>query len=196
MIVTDLKFDPRRILGPADDGSLPPRSAGPGVLHLSTIYQDIESSIALRERSEFTEKELEFFRAGGFLWERVWSQAFAESIRGGAIVRPGEVYVEGITGSPDNWDIASNRVIETKCTWKSSAKFESLEKYFWLWLVQMKGYCRMVGTKEAELYVFFMMGDYRGSGPQCNGLLLEWTEKEIEDNWKMLKRHARDRGWI
>lgn len=193
MLVEELKFDPLLIKGPAEtEDNLPPRSVG--TLHLSQIYGDIENTLAPKE--EMSDDELCVYRAGGFIWERVWSAAFAQSIRTGDIVRPGEYACEGIVGSPDNFDFLHWRGVETKCTWKTSRKLDHLEKYFWVWLVQMKGYCRMMGTQEYDLYAFFMMGNYKGSGPQIRHLRFRWSEQEIMSNWTMIKNHARRRGWL
>lgn len=192
---TVLKFDPRVIKGPSDLAG-ESRSGG---LHLSEIYWDLEISWQKRMREEMSEEERQFYFAGGFLWEVVFSQAMAESMRGGDIVRPGEWNVQGITGSPDNLRLVPDyRVLETKATWKSVNKWDTgpVEKWFWIWIVQVKGYCKMVGTREAELYAMFMNGDYRGSGPQCRGVLWEFSPLEIDENWEMIKSHAKRRGWI
>lgn len=195
MIITDIShtFTPDRVTGPADDGAvLPPRSAG---LHLSQIYGDIERTLD-PSLSLMGDDELAWYRNGGFLWERTWARAMADSFTRGDIIRPGEVYKDGIIGSPDNIDLATWRVIETKCTWKSSNKFELLEKWFWVWLVQIKGYCWMVDSVEADLFVMFVNGNYRGSGPQVKAVRLKFAPIELAENWEMIKRHARNRGWL
>lgn len=198
MIVTDIssKFNPQQIVGPSEEAGMI-RSPG---LHVSQIYYDIELTVRANSREPMEEKELFFYRAGGFVWERIFSMALAQGhVAGkapGDIVRPGELEIDGITGSPDGFDLKTGRVIETKGTWKSSRKFDHLEKYFWVWLVQQKGYCKYLGTTEAELYSFHMMGDYRGSGPLPRAALLQFSKFEIEENWNMLRNHARKRGWI
>lgn len=113
----------------------------------------------------------------------------------GEIVRPGEFIKDGVIGSPDLVNLQTNRVIETKATWRSSQKFERLEKFFWAWLVQMKGYCKFWDTREVELYVYFINGDYRGSGPQPVARLFTFSQMEIDGNWEMLLKHADKRGW-
>lgn len=173
---------------------LQPRSQG--TLHLSQIYSSLERIALGREISDFTPEELKFFAAGGFLWERVFSMAMAESFRTGDIVRPGEFMVDGIIGSPDNWNLVTGKVIETKCTWRSATKLEHFEKFFWTWLVQMQGYCRLLGTRQAELYVFCVNGNYRPPTPIIMAYELEWTSDEIDGNWDMLKRHAKKQGWL
>lgn len=202
MIVTDItatSFPPARIVGPADygasQGTLTPRSSG---LHVSQIYRDLERTIMAqkKERRDLTQDELSWYAAGGYLWEHVFSVAMADSFRNAEIVRPGEFMVDGIIGSPDNWDIRTGRVVETKATWLSSRKLDSLEKHFWVWLVQMQGYCRLLDTTEAELYVFFVNGNYAPPMPIGRALTLSWTRAEIDENWEMLKRHARKRKWL
>jgi hypothetical protein len=187
--VTEVQFDPSCIQGNAYRDI--PRSAG---LHLSTIYADIEKMFLTRD--EMDEVTLSTYRAGGFLWERMFESAFADSLSSGDIVRPGEWEADGIIGSPDYIDITRWRVVETKCTWRSSNKWEALEKNFWVWLVQIKGYCRMVGTQEALLHVMFMNGNYKGSGPQIKSVELRFTQNEIKQNWSMITNHARKRGML
>lgn len=194
MIVTDItaaSFTPGRIVGPADENNLP-RSAG---LHLSDIYGDMERTID-PSLSLMTDEELAWYRNGGFLWERIFGKVMADCFTRGDIIRPGEVYKDGIIGSPDNIDLTTMRVVETKATWKSVRKWESMEKWFWVWLVQMKGYCHMADTLEAELYALFMNGDYRGSGPLPRAALFQFTKIELVENWAMLKQHAHKRGWL
>lgn len=192
MQVIEIAFEPDWIKGPSNDDPLTAtRSAG---LHLSTIYRDIESCFVIRD--EMSPRQLATYGAGGFVWERMFEQAIKLSIATGDIVRPGEFFVDGIIGSPDYIDLPRWRVIETKCTWRSSRKLDALEKNFWVWLVQIKGYCRMVGSQEAVLNVLFINGDYAGSGPVIRSLELKWTRKEIEENWGMIKGHARKKGWI
>lgn len=198
MIVTDITstFNPQLIVGPAEEEGLI-RSPG---LHISQIYYDLELTVRANSREPMEEKELLFYRAGGFVWERIFSMALAQGhVAGKAaedVIRPGELMAEGIIGSPDGLDLRKGRVVETKGTWKSSRKFDKLERYFWIWLVQCKGYCRLMGVNEAELYSFHMMGDYRGSGPLPRAALLQFSRHEIEENWDMLKNHARKRGWL
>lgn len=197
--MTKIEFDPKTIMGPADRGKAEGKVAGrsPG-LHLSQIYGDLEASWRKRMEPEMTEEELEFYRAGGWVWETIWSSAMAECLRTGEIVRPGEFMVDGVIGSPDNLRVDPWRVIETKCTWKSVRKWDTcpMEKWFWVWTVQVKGYCRMVGTREVELYAMFTNGDYRGSGPQTRAVLMKFEQLEIDENWGMLMGHAKRRGWV
>lgn len=136
------------------------------------------------------------YRSMGFLFERMLELAFTASLTHGRFERPGEFSMDGIAGSPDLIDKSLWRLLETKATWRSSAKLERIEKYFWKWLVQVKSYCNMIGTDEAQILAFFINGNYRGSGPEIKVVDLGFTQRELDDNWRMLKQHAKRRGWL
>ena len=99
MIVTDITDSldyPNCLRSQADEEGLT-RSGG---LHLTPIIKDIEQTIKPRDLW-CTDEELAFFGAGGFMWERVYSEAMRDSLLGDELlVRPGEVTLDGITGSP------------------------------------------------------------------------------------------------
>jgi len=197
VIVTDITDSldyPNCLRSQADEEGLT-RSGG---LHLTPIIKDIEQTIKPRDLW-CTDEELAFFGAGGFMWERVYSEAMRDSLLGDELlVRPGEVTLDGITGSPDLLRISSGDVvlIETKCTWRGLRKWESLEKNFWAWLVQTKAYCLMVGTTITEIHVFFVAGDWRPPVPCVRAIRLEYTDRELNENWLMLVKHAKNRGWL
>lgn len=167
-----------------------------GTLHLSQIYQDMEESAFLARRRDASPEELAWYGAGGFLWERAFSQAYRDAIVRGNLVRTDEWQCDGIVGSPDAIDVPNWRVVELKFRWMSSTKLDSLEKYFWLELLQVRGYCKMVGTLEAELWVFFVNGDYRPPRPIVRGIFLEFSQREIDESWNVILSHARRRGWL
>ena len=194
MIVTPIDAEPLypgRILSQADEEGL---TRSPG-LHLSQIYRDIEQTI--KPKDEWcSQEELAFFAAGGFLWERVFSLAHAEAVASGDLIRPGEFELDGIIGSPDMIRVSDWTLQETKMTWRSVRKFESLERYFWAWLVQVKGYSKMIGTNTAEIHAFFVAGDWRPPIPCVKSVRLEFSDRELHENWSMLVNHSRRRGWL
>jgi hypothetical protein len=193
MIVTDITSSldyPNRIRSESDEmGQV--RSPG---LHLSTIYRDMAETINPRE--PLGEQDLAFYGAGGFLFERVFSMAHRDAILSGTIIRPGEFFRDGIAGSPDALDLENCRVVETKCRWMSSRKFDQLEKYFYFELLQVKCYLAMTGFTEAEFTVFFVCGDWRPPIPRVRSALLSFTEREIEEAWGQVVSHARKRNWL
>jgi hypothetical protein len=192
MIVTP--FDggyPERLQSQADAEGL---TRSPG-LHLSTIIRAIEQTI--RPKDEWcTQEELAFFGAGGFMWERVFSMAHRDAVETGDLVRPGEFDLDGVAGSPDMIRISDWTLIETKATWRGLRKWESLEKNFWSWLVQTKGYCKMIGSNVCEIHCFFVAGDWRPPAPCVKSIRIEYTDRELEENWSMITKFAESRGWL
>jgi hypothetical protein len=193
MIVTELHPDPpypERIVSESQElGEI--RSPG---LHLSTIYRDMAQTINPREPLD--QQDLAFYGAGGFLWERLWSMAHRDAVLSGSVVRPGEFTLDGIAGSPDALDTENGLVVELKCRWMSSNKFNQLEKYFYFELLQIKCYLAMVGLTEAEFTVFFVCGDWRPPIPCVRSAKLSFTEREIQEAWMQVYRHAKQRGWL
>jgi hypothetical protein len=117
---------------------------------------------------------------------------------------------EGIYFSPDLIIEEDDRILlgEIKCTWMSSKEVPR-EKHvnafppkFDKYLVQMKGYCRSLGTPYARLFVFFVNGKWncklRREQPVPELLIwdLTFTEQELEENWLMLINYARSKGML
>ena len=204
MIVTDISAStnyPDCLRSQADEEGLT-RSGG---LHLTPIIRAIEQVI--RPRDEWcTDEELAFFGAGGFLWERVFSQAMADASVNRDMIRPGEIELDGITGSPDLLDVSGKSLIgiETKLTWKSSRKLdtssqpailESLDKHFWAHKIQCMSYAHMLGTNVYQLHYFFVAGNWRPPVPCVKAIQMEFSDRELAGNWKMITDFADSRGW-
>jgi len=182
---------PERLQSQADSEGL---TRSPG-LHLSTIYRDIER--AIKPKDEWcTQEELEMFGAVGFMWERVYSMAHRDAVENGDLIRPGEFQLDGVIGSPDFIHVPSWTLVETKACFRSARKFDSLEKNFWTWLCQVKSYSLMIGTNVAEIHCFFVCGDWKPPTPCVRSVRLEFTDRELQENWDMIIRHARGRNWI
>lgn len=117
---------------------------------------------------------------------------------------------EGIYYSPDLLIEEGNKIIlgEIKCTWLSSKEvprekhINAFPPKFDKYLVQMKGYCRSLGTPYARLFVFFVNGKWncklRREEPTPELLVwdLTFNEQELEENWHMLMNYARSRGML
>jgi hypothetical protein len=56
-------------------------------------------------------------------------------------------------------------------------------------MCQVKSYCYALDTPVAVMRIFHLNGDYRGSGPVYRVARIRFTEKELEDNWRMILRH-------
>jgi len=42
--------------------------------------------------------------------------------------------------------------------------------------------------------VFYIMGNYKGSGPMYRRGRMKFTARELWDNWQLLKGHAKKEG--
>lgn len=159
--------------------SLIERSPG---LHLSSVIKDLNRTLGRSKDGCEWEKQTTW--TVGLLWEEVLSAALADALA----PRCGELLVDGIIMTPDGFDPELWRLAEYKLTWTSSRK-DIVDR--WDWLTQIKAYCRALDTFECMLHVLHVMGDYRGSGPQYRNYLLTFKQHELEENWIMIRNHAR-----
>jgi hypothetical protein len=184
----------------------PERSPG---LHASQIWVDIAAQLGFHRnrKGDITETQLKEFGTLGFLWERMLEKALGDLIADsnpGRYMRPGEQCMDGVYMTPDYVDLDFHAngeyqlgLEEWKVRWCSYHKADDLEKNFWEWLVQCKTYCRVLRTRHARLRALFVVGDWRGDiTPKLREWEIEFGEQEIEDNWRMLRGHARRKGWL
>lgn len=186
----DLGFDmfPKR-----PEGMDPVRSEG---VHLTDIIKDImiESHIQkTMSGSVWKEDQLHLAGEVGFMWEEILSSALKNRLP----CRIGELELDGILLSPDGIEVdevdGEPILSEYKSVW-SSSKREPIDN--WKWMAQTKGYCKALGLTKVRMYILYLMGDYKGGGPQYRKCTIEFTELEIEENWEMLVNHARHKGWL
>lgn len=78
----------------------------------------------------------------------------------------------------------------------SGLRMGSKKSIMWVW--QIAAYLKGTGTLAAKLFVMFVNGNYSfddkdpESGAVKKCFRLEFTEEEIESNWRMLVHHARE----
>lgn len=180
-------------------GSGLPRSSG---AHLTQIIRSLRDTLGLGKTAEGWEMNVS--ADIGFLWEDAFSIAYKDKVLGGPdgkfITRPGEIIEDGVVMSPDgfgpDWgeDPFGEPVNhEYKFTWRSSKRSPQDDFY---WDNQFKAYNKGLGTTVTILHVFYVMGDYRGSGPQNKTYRLVYTQKEIDNAWGMIVQHAVEKGWL
>lgn len=182
-----------------------PRSVG---LHVSQVYGDLDRILnAKRYKGDLTETQLSMFGNLGFLWERVLSDALSTltlEYDPARYYRPEEMEHEGMFLTPDYADLdflgdgsGIMGLEEWKVSWKSVNAWDDMEKNFWRWLVQMKAYCHVLGIRQARMRVLFIVGDWRDDiSPKCKCREFIFTEQELQENWDMLKGHAKRKGWL
>ncbi len=191
-------------------GQYTERSAG---LHLSQITGDILLTL---DPEKYRTKEgpdegkwMNFLT--GLIFERALELAwldkeFEGNFRPG-LIRPGEFKLDGVIGTPDAFDTDYHvlgevgRPEEYKCT-KNSCRQDVTDRKFWMYWVQLKAYAKMMGVHSGALWILFINGNYSrdDSDPEAGYVIKgwedTWTDLELDENWNMILRHARKRGWL
>jgi len=207
MQINVIPFDPSIISLSAERHNR--RSPG---IHLSTIIRDRLITAGIQRYSSSSkvqttdEKHLTFEK--GYLWESMvqeyintpewgrieWDffatrhlhQAINDSIQlsGGHITRPGEQQMDGIYLTPDAINIRTFSVEEWKATAIRAKNLNIPErKPEWLW--QAASYARKFGLTRAIIRVWH----HADTPPSVQQVVVDWTEEEIESNWKSLLEH-------
>lgn len=113
--------------------------------------------------------------------------------------RPGEFTTpEGIIYSPDYLFFEDGECIlgEFKLTWYSTRGAPTDPK-FDKWFTQMKLYCYHLGITRARLFVLFVNADYpREPKPTLMAWEIEFTPRELADEWSLIKRIAIKEGLL
>ena len=157
------------------------RSSG---VHLSGVIKYVLTTAGLLTDEDISD-EMPLRMAVGMAWEAFCVQLWPEMIW-----QPGECSRGGVIGSPDG--ITGSCLEEFKATWKSRLeKSETkgvrppqkriVEQRGWM--MQIAGYLHMMGLTEARLHVLWVMGDYRGSGPQYVTYRLRFSPEELTRMW-------------
>ena len=171
----------------------PPIDRSTGV-HLSDIITDVGRELFSTKvgDAETPSEETRLQWEKGFVWEEALSHGFGDRLA----QRPGEIVCDGVACSPDGVAVDGEGelvVEEYKCTAASSNKTPDA---VWRWRVQAAAYCYVMGCTRAVFRVFYLNGDYRGSGPLYRVFQLDWSQQEIDENWEMLVNHAKGKGMI
>lgn len=138
----------------------------------------------------------------GYLWEVALSRAFGEK----AAHQIGEVEFDGIIVTPDgviteldvlnisrpkssNYDdSAIIGVEEYKCTALSPDKSPA---NMWQWLMQVKGYCKMLGVTKCIFRVLHHVAIMHDPGNAYQPWEIVFTQAELDENWQAILNHAK-----
>jgi hypothetical protein len=158
------------------------RSSG---VHLSGVIKCLLVAGGLLTLEELGD-EMPLRMCVGMAWEAFIVMLWAEFVW-----QPGECKRDGVIGSPDG--VTGDCLEEVKATWMSRLekseirgvappprKITEIKK----WMLQLAGYCYMMGLTRARMHVLWVNGDYRNSGPQYFTYLIEFTPAELERTWK------------
>lgn len=188
----------------------PPRSTG---IHCSSLIRSIAINTGkLKPRANeknnhgsrfnldqvIDDKDFPLVMAIGFSWEDWISRQIPNMM-----YHVGEFESDGISMSPDgisvppenefDFSLGSGIIEEFKATFKSSRK--KIEDQ-WMWLTQVKSYCRALPTLCARIHVLHLCGDYDykrpGMPPQYIVHSLQFTQNELDENWDMILAEKED----
>lgn len=198
---------PVKIVIPPSHG----RSVG---VHVSSIIRCIAAETGILKPEWITE-ELSIIEVGpstqfddpvralrvslGLAWEDWYIRT--QLVPLGIVDHPDEMHCEGIYMSPDAEELSviitekgprhKIKIHEIKSTYKSTKTVGETEvelKSQFIWMSQLKSYCKAAKTTLADLHVLFFCGDYSWpQQPDKKRFEIEFTQDEIEDNWQLLK---------
>lgn len=201
MIVTEIPVE--LSLPPSDT----PRSAGQ---HVSAIIRCLATEMGILKPEWAEELSLVDVREIkdpvailrmliGLAWEEYYVNKILAP-KYGVVHQPGELQFDGVYGSPDGESLSviitfdgeekwASVIHEVKSTFKSTRTVGDLTGEF-MWLSQIKSYCKMRGTTHAMIHVLFVCGDYSYPiHPIIKMWQLDFTQEEIDANWSLLMEY-------
>lgn len=110
---------------------------------------------------------------------------------------PGQLTLDGLYGTPDQGDALTRRIREIKLSWMAAHHTPDSDK-FWAFRVQLAAYAHMMHRLydwecSGVLTVVHVTSYERNpetkkvtGDAEVNHWLYEWSEKELERNWRML----------
>lgn len=166
-------------------------------IEMGILKGDTSDDARLADVREITEPTAVLRICIGLAWEEFYINNILT--RDGVVKHPGETRVDGIymTSDGESLDVVNGkhfiRIHEVKATYKSAKTVADMGKN-WMWLAQMKAYCVGAQTRFARLHVLLLCGDYKMPiRPMLQCWDIEFTQKEIDDNWDLLKSYRDQR---
>lgn len=162
--------------------------------HLSQIIHYLQTKLEPGRYDQDPDIDLGPVFHMGFLLEDFFSEVLGQQFSKGR-ARQQEIELDGIFMTIDGFNAEDWRVVEFKAT-KMSAAHNPASNKFWHWRLRTSGYCRAMDTRQAELIAYHVNGSYELGGGRFGRQvfkpwLLEFTEREQEENWSTILR-ARD----
>jgi hypothetical protein len=165
-------------------------------LHLTSIIRSLQVKLGIAKTAPGW--EMNVCADIGFLWEGALGYAYRDKRIlpydhpdwVGDILRPEPMCVDGIWMSPDGvgpdpMEDSAYANHEYKCTWRSILKLIGDDFY---WMTQFQAYARALKTNVTIVHAMYLMGNYRGSGPQHKVMRIVWDMDAVEKTWGMVLR--------
>ncbi len=179
----------------------PPKQARSEGVHVSNIIRSIAlkvgfldkkwgDDLSLTDAREITDPKGILRMRIGLAWEEHLIPTLCD-----VVDHPGEMELQGVYMTHDGESVdrvfTGSRgyeviVHEVKTTYKSSKKAADLKSQ-WMWLTQLKAYCKGLNTRYARIYILFLCGDYKYPiEPEYRVFEIEFTQEEIDSSWNTL----------
>ena len=160
-------------------------------LHISDIYTSLARALdPKRYAEEMGPNTVKM--AMGLAWETHLEKVL-ERAQIPAPRPPEQLTLEGIAFNPDlllTEDPSRMRVGEIKLTYMSESD-SLIDSKFAKWLWQAMAYCYHLEVPRARFYVLFVRGNYKDPNPTFRAYDIEFTGRELQENWQMLLNYAR-----
>lgn len=168
-------------------------------LHASDIYNAYYQELEPKRFKKGTSPDPLRMGAGLML-----ESVLEEGLKQRMAERPGELLTkEGIAYSPDMLISENNklRLGETKLTWMSSREVprvssNSFPQKFDKWMTQMMFYCNALETPHSRLYSYFVNGNYRPMVPELLAWDIEFSARELREEYDKLLNYAKFRKML
>lgn len=190
----------------------PPAPRGHGI-HVSGIIRAIAlemgflkkewaEELSLVDVREITDPVAVLRISIGLAWESWYIPQILESR--GVIDHPGELNIQGIYATHDGESLDSVMITpersvlapvvhEIKATYKSTRTVGDLTGE-WMWLAQVKAYCKGLETRFARVHVLFLCGDYsKPIRPLLKEWFIEFEQSEIDSTWETMMEYVKYR---
>lgn len=179
---------------PLDIDVVPPQSdRSIGHLHMSDIYNDFYKT-ADPNRYDKNEAPNDLYLALGLAWEQYFERLL---IAHGVDAKrpPAFETANGIKFSPDLLVYnGQDRLGEIKLTFMSVSEDLS-EPKFAKYLTQAMLYAHGLKMRHVVFYVLFVNGDYKANrGPQLYKFYIEFSQRELDEEWDTMMAHAKQMG--
>jgi hypothetical protein len=159
------------------------------------------------------ERRQALIRPGEYFWCVVCDEAFPSGEDSPASDHVESTGHTGIYLTPDAINTKLWALEEWKWTWKSQNRCvtpnirekpdedgwvedAAMITGIWEWPVQAMAYCHVLDLTDAIFRVMFANGTYKDMQPEPWSFYLRFTQKDLNNNWRMLVGKAKDEGWL
>ena len=170
-------------------------------LHASDLYGKLYQQLDPKRYPK--NKPMDWTRiALGLAWEQYQEKRM--HVLGFNAARPGEFQsAHGFSYTPDlfvcdeEFRIGEIKLTSMSCYGWPKIPTNSLPPKFDKWLAQVALYCHEAETPYATLYPYFTRGNYRnGNDPQFLPVDIEFSARELKDNFSRLMNFGRNEGML